>query len=167
MPNQNLPQNQSRTADITSTLPTNDKNVLGYGLRSDSKQKQSSSLHTQPGLQRQRIAEPSRCLPPGTISAVGKQIDNVVRASEGIHPCLRGGTHHHAPSAQQPGGQGRLLQRPIAVVHPKVLRESAERGGHVVGCVERQILSCGRLGKPNLEDLLDLLNVSFLVKVVG
>ena len=56
-----------------------------------------------------------------------------------------------------------MMQRPIAFVHPKVLREIAERGGHVVGCVERQILSRGRLGRPNLEDVLDLLDGPFLV----
>ena len=123
---------------------------------------QISCPHTKPGLQRQRIAEPCRCLSPGTINAVGKQVDSLVRVSEGIHPCLRE-THHQAPGAQQPGSQGRMLRRPIAVVHPKVLRESVERGGHVLGCVERQILSRGRLGRPNLEDVLDLLDAPCLV----
>ena len=54
-----------------------------------------------------------------------------------------------------------MLHRPIAAVHPKILRESAELGGHVASCVERQIISCGRLGRPNLREFLDLLDGSF------
>ena len=95
-------------------------------------------MRAQPDLQRKLLAEPSRRRPPGVVDAVGEEVDRLVRVGEGHRPrSLKAASR--ASSAQQPGGQGSVVERPIAIVHPEVLRDLGQLRDHVSSGLERQV----------------------------